>query len=329
MTVDRNQFTKHFSVVLWEPGHLGAFLGRLLNDEHIANKLATCPYLSNAFEITPQLEWVWKERTSEVFSYDLSTYETQAKIFNSAEDELTLKIMKYGYLRSKDFFDGNSCDINLLNRHNIINYEKILPELNNIQIDTDISFSYVKSHLTALDRVNKFTWNKKIFCSFPQTKAWMGNFFVFYKHFYYYSLIENFDLRQTVSPNTTYFKIFGSNFLSDVETGFKNYTEVYKDTGRPFLNGWHYKNLKEPEYIFVDMYDLVFNKNYQQLEKITGDPVTEQQKILIDQMYSAQNSILAHFCLDHRYEHYVWNNGNYFINDKIKEIYNNLSSVLK
>lgn len=329
MTDARNQFTEYFSMILWEPGHLGAFLGRLLNDEYITNKLIKCPHMGNVFEMTPQLEWIWKERTAEVFAYDLSTYDALAKILNVEGDELTLKIMKYSYQRSADFFDGNSCDVSLLNRNNITDYEKILSQLDRIQINSGIPFPYIKSHLPSLTRVNKFNWNKKIFCSLPQTKAWMGNFFVFYKHFYYYFLIENFNLDQKSSSNNTYFKSFGLNFLSDVSSEFKSYNNVYKDTGKPFLNGWHYKNLIEPEYIFIDMYDLVFNKNYNQLEKISGRSITDRQKELIDHMNSAQDSILAHFCLDHRYEHYIWNDGKYFMNDKIKEIYNKLSSVLK
>jgi hypothetical protein len=327
MTTNKDSFITNFSAILWEPGHMGSFLGRLLNDEHIRQKLLRNNNLDYLFKMTPRFEWPWFERTFEVLSYDdFAKYKQLVESFgtNHTDNELTLKIMKLGYLSSKDFFDGYSRSSLLIRYNSSVNYEKFLPELDNIEIN-NISFPYVKSHLSGLSRINNFDWNKKIVCILPQNKYWIGFFLLFYKHFYYYSFDKTFDLDQDTSSASSFFKQFGENFLSTVDFKFSDFNEIYSNSKQnTFLSRWHYENLIEPEYIVVDIYDLIFNKNYSQLEKISNSPITSSQKELIDQMYSAQNNILEHFGLDHNYEHNAHSDTNYFMNDKIKKIYDNL-----
>jgi len=324
-----DDFTQHFTPILWEPGHMGASLGRLLNDKFINEKFITNQNINHMFKATPQLEWSWVERTYQVMSFnDLSAYnELASKLNCKDEQDLISNIMKFGYLKSVDLFDNSVPNLKLINIWNNGDIDSFIPKLQTLNIDKVNGFSYVKAHLPTLDRVNLFNWKNKIFCTLPQHKAWIGSMFVFYKHFYYFSLDKEFELNRDSAGSVPYFKFFGTNFLNDCENEFRSFMHVYNNERTSHLSGWHYNNLVQPDFTVVDMYKLIFEKDYSELEKITGESVSRTQVALIDQMHDASVGILKQFDLDHTSS--LVNDSSFLLNKKIQSIYSNIKQRLK
>jgi hypothetical protein len=162
-----------------------------------------------------------------------------------------------------------------------------LIEIANSNFEFDnITFPYVKSHIQGnIKRINQFPWEKKIICRFPKNKSWMAGLFHFYKHYWYF----------IINPDSN-------------SPGFSSHTKQALTC--PVEYNKHFSATHDrynptddiADYIIIDMYDLIFNENFEQLTAIdsrynTG--VSETQLRLIRDARQGSIEILNIFGLSH------------------------------
>ena len=281
--------------ILWEPGHMGAFLGRFLFDTILEQSTLSEKDRKN-YNRKDQIEWLWDDITSEYFQYNLTDWKLE--LHNSWD------LLKQRYSKDIDF-DAAICYISAQLNYPYYSDAKLLPsqavkieyqtrlltsdliDMANCEFEFDnITFPYIKSHVQGnIKRINQLPWNKKILCRFPKNKAWMGDVFLFYKHYWYYIINPYSDKNGFMEHNK-------QALISPVEYD------------KHFLNNYDRYNPTNDisDYIIIDIYDLIFNENFEQLKAIdsrynTG--VSETQLQLIRETKQELTEILNIFGLSH------------------------------
>lgn len=260
MNETHSKFFNNLTPILWEPGHMGAFFGRFLFDDTIEQSTLST-YDKENYNKKPQVEWLWHDITSEYFQYNLTDWKLE--LHNSWE------LLKQHYPNEIDF-DAAVCyivaqlnypyfsnksrlPIHLTVREPYKNFypvEELMDMANRDFNFNDITFPYIKSHIQGnIQRINQFPWKKKIVCKFPEHKAWMGDIFLFYKHYWYYILNPNANRNGFMEFNKQ--AIFGP-----------------VEYDKHFSNSYKRYNITDSTYIIIDMYDLIFNENFEQLKLI-------------------------------------------------------------
>ena len=310
--------------ILWEPGHMGAFFGRFLFDD-VLEKSSYNTDIKKNYNKLPQTEWRWHDITSEYFQYNLTDWKLE--LHNSWD------LLKHLYPNSTDF-DAVICYISAQLNYPYYSNSKLLPSqavkieyqtqlLTSDLIDmvngefefNNITFPYIKSHVQGnIKRINQLPWQKKIICRFPKNKAWMGDIFLFYKHYWYYIINPHSDKNGFMEHNK-------QALISPVEYNkhFSNNYDRYNPTN------------DITDYSIIDMYDLIFNENFEQLKAIdsrynTG--VSETQLQLIRETKQELIEILNIFGLSHTSNiATAEDHASNFLTKEVLDIYNTVKKI--
>lgn len=246
--------------ILWEPGHMGAFFGRFLFDNTIEQSSLTTQDKEN-YNKKAQVEWHWNDITSEYFQYNLTNWKLKLhdnwqslkQYYPDDTDFDAVICYIVAQLNYPYFSDNTRLPIHLTVREPYKNSYPVKDLMDRASYDfnfNNITFPYIKSHIQGnVQRINQFPWKKKIVCTFPEHKAWMGDIFLFYKHYWYYILNPGADKngfmefnKQVIFPAVEY--------------------------NRHFFDSYKKYNITDSSYITIDMYDLIFNENFEQLKLI-------------------------------------------------------------
>lgn len=319
----KNLFNKLIPI-LWEPGHMGAFLGRFLFDDTIEQSTLTESDKKN-YNKKAQVEWYWDDITSEYFQYNLTDWKLE--LHNSWD------LLKHLYPNSTDF-DAVICYISAQLNYPYYSNSKLLPsqavkieyqtqlltsnliDMANCEFEFDnITFPYIKSHVQGnIKRINQLPWKKKIICRFTKNKAWMGDIFLFYKHYWYY--IMNPDRNR-------------NGFMEHNKHALINPVEYNKH----FLYSYERYNPTDDiaDYIIIDIYDLIFNENFEQLKAIDSrydSGISETQLQLIRETKQGLIEILNIFGLSHTSNIVTTeDHASNFLTKEILNIYNTVKRI--
>ena len=279
--------------ILWEPGHMGAFFGRFLFDS-VLEKSNLDDTAKKNYNKKKQGEWHWDDITGEYFQFNQEDW--KLKLHESWEP------LKQIYPEGLEF-DAAICYIlaqknyryyttsTLLPAHKIkIPYlEKPLTQelmdmaTNNFEFD-NLTFPYVKSHIQGkIKYINQFPWKKKVACRFPRNKAWICDLLLFYKHYWFYIL--------NPERNRAGFMEHNKHALTRPVKWSKHFLEHYDRYNTEDLSG----------YIIIDMYELIFNEQYEQVKLIDDQfvDITETQRQLLKDARQGTIDILNIFGLSH------------------------------
>jgi hypothetical protein len=290
-----NLFNK-LTALLWEPGHMGAFLGRFLFDK-ILEKSNLNKDVKPNYNKKMQVEWHWDDITDEYFQ------------FNELDWKLKLhdgwNILKQHYPEQLEF-DAALCYILAQKNYQYYSTSTKLPvrsvtrlylesEVTTETLDTahldfefnNITFPYVKSHIRDnIKHINRFPWKKKVICRFPRNKAWMGDLFLFYKHYWFY-----FDLNNP-RPDISTFNDHNKEALIRAVENKHHFLHNFDE----------YNPINDiSDYIIIDMYELIFNEQCDQIKLIDDEfvNVSETQLQLLSDARTGLIEILDVFGLSH------------------------------
>ena len=165
------------------------------------------------------------------------------------------------------------------NIHKTFSFEKVLKL---VKRDFDkILFPYVKNHqiksISTFDCNNKsLNFKKKIYCFFPANKNWIIPTFSLYKHNLYKLFHDNHDYNYGLGDVNYWMTLYHQN------DRIVSYSESI------------------PGHESLDMYELVFNKNFDGLRKIyPGYQPNDLQLTLLDQAYDTSMIVLDNLKLSH------------------------------
>lgn len=236
-------------LVAWEPGHMGAFLGRLLLDDILVKHDLVITADSN-------LEWKWQDRSNAHLGFlniDNMHPHFYIKEFvknNYAEDDQLAVILhiiiSHMLNSSKDFVDclkSRTTDFPVTDEE--------IKELADTKINfSNFEFPYIKTHIGPARRLltlSTMPFKKKVICRFPKNKTWLALLLLYYKHYWYYLGRDqtklNYDVRKEVLLSFLNQKSYNFHGLDHLGNTLKDFIEI-------------------------DMYDLIFNKNTKQLAKV-------------------------------------------------------------
>ena len=286
MKINHRKLIENLIPVLWEPGHMGAFFGRFLFDDILSSQTDS-GYLQ--FNRTTNLEWQWWDIINSYMSFHrpfmkdeliftpYSQIEEILKKYYTTDVELDAAIIFANVYHTCNFSTNHTSLPSYITK---VNAEKYLLDIVSKEFTAHpINFPYIKAHVgVGFDRIEKLSWKKKIYCSFPKEKVWLTRVLVFYKHYWYYKK------HNVLKPKyiTESSKIPIENFINAVESVHVS-NELYKDN---ILS----KDFKD--YIKVDMYDLIFNENTTQLINIDDVYATELSQTRKELLKIVRNDII-------------------------------------
>jgi hypothetical protein len=256
----KDQIFEHFVPIVWEPGHMGAFLANFLTPK----SSYPIPF-SQQGGMLANKEWFFVDSFNNFFG----SHNKHHKILNTLSSDysgvelikmIAIEIAKnnYRYLTGK-----SDLTFDILKNN---------------------SSRYLKEHpyQEGPYPYDKVIWkNKKICCRFPYSKLWIPYFLLKYKY----------------GPTDPEFTLITKNHI-------QNYNNPYPDLR-------HFQN--NNDYMIFDIYNLMFNKNLDQVYNI--DPSFEfndDKKRMLDLAHDASLEILELFGTD-----YNWSMDS---NTKIKDV---------
>jgi len=290
MSKNHEQLINNLIPVIWHPGHMGAFFGRFLFDDiYVREYHDLLPQKVKEFYIEDDnFEWFWADRIGNYFSYndyDNSPFNTTVNILKKYYSGIDLDSAMM-YITAQHHNDIYKNDI--IKRALYANWkytntynEDQLIHMANRDFDFDFinfEFPYIKSHVKPdIYRINMFNWKKKVLCNFPPEKNWIALFLIFYKHYWFYNQRTSFPL----SIEDNFREVEGEQFRRTVKN------KIYYERRPEFLK------YSIDDYIIVDIYDLIFNNNTKNLEKL--DPCFENtlSKTRLDLLETARNHIVS------------------------------------
>ena len=248
--------------VLWEPGHMGAFLGRVLFDDTIEQSNLS-DYDKKNYNKKAQVEWHWDDIIGEYFQYNLTDWKLELHdswdlLKQSYPDQLEFDAV-ICYISAQlnyPYYSSNASRLPIYAidiQYNTQQSSNNLLAMANCEFEfSDITFPYIKSHIQGnITRINQLPWKKKIICRFPKNKSWLGDVFLFYKHYWYYIINPTRNRNGFMEHNR-------QALIGPVE-----YNEHF------LYNYERYNPLNEmDDFIIIDMYDLIFNEQVEQLTAI-------------------------------------------------------------
>jgi hypothetical protein len=262
-----DDFFQTQSLLIWNPGNMGAFLMNFLE--------ASKPHYNAKLDLKKlgmleSKEWQY----SDYFMgyYNNSFHKYQPETF--AELKRIEKII-CDYYGKENVGKYISYLIALLNQvvNNLTTFDiavksvPVLKEIKTIQnlymflmqyID-DIKYNYVKLH-PHHGIPNGIPWKEKIYCYFPENKDWMR----FVLHFYKLSMYP------TIKSNTPYYDD-SVIFMEKVNAILNNSLVFVSD----FIGVENIRN--DPTFTHVNIYDFLFKDGY---TKLVNDMTPDQEKVL-------------------------------------------------
>ena len=269
------EFVYNLIPTIWQPGHMGGFLGRLvMRPDPVPNSLLSDVY---SYELT-NLEWRWYDRigsyfgdTDHIMRIDQTRYKNLYYMLKKhyTADETFYPAMLYVIAKfTKSYYDKRHKLPTREERLFYINYkfldnitENQILEMLNTPADfdyTDLYYPYFKCHINfmLLDIVSKLEFRNKIYCKFPPNKSWIPILLYFYKKFYFW-IVSDYDPdwgpleKLPLVQHWRYQKEFFSNLEDNLSKEYSREKEAH--------------NAVLHSYKVIDIYDLVFNKNVEQL----------------------------------------------------------------
>ena len=274
MNSNHQALLEHLIPLVWNPGHMGAFLGRFLIDDARPSSLDKDHYQIANFE------WSWYDRVHVYMEVDRAANQPHRHDFEQAinilskyyqGNDLHAACMYVAAQHTFEKFTSRSIfnDVQSLSFNGIYTDEEIINMANrsfDFNYDDDFYFPYLKSHIYAnINLINQLPWRKKVICRFPKDKKWMPELLFFYKKFYHWTLSLEYYLPKT--------------FFSDIENFIGLETGNFKEH---FYHSGSEDQLKD--FIIIDIYDLIFNKNSQQLIQLEDkfeNPLSESRLNLL------------------------------------------------
>jgi len=312
-----NLFNK-LTAILWEPGHMGAFFGRFLFDD-VLEKSNLDKDVKRFYNKKMQTEWHWDDITDEYFQFNdldwkLKLHDSWNLLRQRYPEKLKFDAAVC-YILAQRNYQYYSTNTKLPVRSVTRTYleKELTPELlDTAQVDfefSNITFPYVKSHIRDnIKYINQFPWKKKVICRFPKNKAWIGDIFLFYKHYWFYILGQRRDMSSFMDHN--------KGALVRAVENKQHFLDNY-DEYNPINN--------MSDYIIIDMYELIFNEDYNQVKLIDDQliGISETQRRLLQDAREGSIEILNIFGLSHTLDIVTKeDHASKFLTKEVLDIYN-------
>ena len=235
--------------VMWEGGAMGAFFMRFIEDSN---------FLHNESQ-WKNLEWFNWDRTLQY----LEQGNNHAYYKNHVNEHTSLLKEKYqGDEYDKAFiyviYQLTEPLVREHGRFELIHpipanlsSEKVLElaEMDPIFDVTNLKFAHLKCHYENTNvLINNLNWKRKILCQFSFDKMWLVDLLMYYKKFYYTIDRPEIPILEQLSNDPVSFEKFYKN----------EWNKRIKNLGKRLV-----KVL--PGYHNIDMFDLIFNKNTEQI----------------------------------------------------------------
>ena len=269
-----DDFFQTQSLLIWQPGAMGAFLMNFL-DAGLPNYKTKLTL--EKLGMLENKEWQYSDYFITYYNYSFPTEYPEA--FN--EITRIKKIVSYTYGEENvekytSYLVAMLCHRVVYKSNRLISlrvFNEILPVLKHIKTVNDLNLYlnlpfdnqyhyYVKLHpFHTID--SSIPWKEKILCYFPPEKNWMKFLLQFYKLCFYDTLKLN---RPYFNDNLPFEKII-TRFLNNEFVGLE-YADPNFDV---------YTKVDKEDLIHVDMYDFLFNDGY---KKLITTMTPEQEKVL-------------------------------------------------
>jgi len=190
--------------------------------------------------------------------------------------------------------------------------EKVLElaEMDPIFDVANLKFTHLKCHYENTNvLINSLNWKRKIFCQFSFDKMWLVDLLMYYKKFYYTIDKPEIPISDQLANDHISFEKFYRN----------DWNNRIKNLGRRVV-----KDL--PGYHNIDMYDLIFNKNIEQIQLAYPNfELSYSQNIMLEKVKNDITYICSVFDLNPGISYvHSRDNINVVRTDKIKEILKNI-----
>ena len=268
MNKNHEQLINNLIPVMWDAGGMGAFFMRFIEDKNFGTTIGK----------SDNLEWLNFDRVAQYVDEENDFYQLH---FNKHTSLLKEKYKGDDYHKAVIYVLYQLSE-KLIDRYrerydprNVWLYEQLIIDLAESDPIFDISklkFIHLKLH-TPPDKsfVNALDWRSKIFCHFSRDKLWLTDILAYYKKSYY--------------------KTFNNSTIN--QSSDDPWNNVIKNIGNRRLSIYN-------EYVYIDMYDLIFNKNIDQLKRVYPDfKLTDAQNNLLDIAKKDIINICDVFGLDH------------------------------
>jgi hypothetical protein len=296
--------------ILWEPGHMGTFVLRLLADRHIKNSQAS---VIEYFNHEESYEWAVETRLGGPWNSNSIEYDVKRKraeeIFSVLKkhnftDNMFLSVMHILLQLTKDRFtaEGFSKKDQDITWPDSLTEDQILELYHNNFTDHESVFPYLKNHTWSHlnSQMKLIPFEKIVTVEFPEDKTWLAELLLFYKHYWFWASIaktrqrweENLRSKAATSSYHTVKKFH--NMLLNEEPKVDYIELIYQSRLKDFKS----KN----NIIKIDVYDLIFNQNIDQLSQIDSyfSNYDDSVLALINLARQQTEEICKVFDVDHR-----------------------------
>jgi hypothetical protein len=241
--------------VMWEGGAMGAFFMRFIEDSN---------FLRNESQ-WKNLEWFNWDRTLQY----LEQGNNHAYYVNHINGHTSLLKEKYQGIEFDKAFIYVIYQLTepLVREHGRfelihpipanLSSEKVLElaEMDPIFDVANLKFTHLKCHYENTNvLINSLNWKRKIFCQFSFDKTWLVDLLMYYKKFYYTIDKPEIPISDQLKNDPVSFEKFYKN----------EWNKRIKNLGKRLV-----KDL--PGYHNIDMFDLIFNKNIEQIKQLYPD----------------------------------------------------------
>jgi hypothetical protein len=260
-----NRYDKFFSeltLVSFTGGAMGSFLINFLLAEH--EEYYRLLSDRGVFRLKHNQEWQVTHYFQNIRDVDISTL-TKLSNYYGKSTFTQQALYAHAHIVQDLFLARELHSETVLRRFTFENVLRLVKK------DFDkIIFPYVKNHQLktnlGFDCNNKsINYKKRIYCTFPSNKSWIGGVFSVYKHNLYKLFDKNHDYEYGLRDVNEFIHLY----LLDSEMK-NNYPETI------------------PEHESLDIYELVFNKNFDGLKAIY--PNYEPNDLQLELLDSAHNS---------------------------------------
>jgi len=283
MNINHKTLINNLIPVMWPPGSMGAFFMRFIEDDN---------FKTNECRIVENLEW---ENWDRIYQYlhqesgypyyeeylnkhlDLLKEKYVGDEYNAAFIYVIYQLTEHAVQIHGKFSDHHLWPLALSNQYILeLAEKKPLFDIDNLK------FTHLKLHLGSQKKeiVTNLNWKAILFCHFPEDKTWLSDILLYYKKYFY----------KMHKP-----------LVREVNKEFKDWNSIIKRLTNPTLiSRFDHTEYRNNKYINIDMYDLIFNRNTDQLLNVYPNFVlTNTQRNLLDQVKEDILYICNVFGLDH------------------------------
>jgi len=250
MNKNHELLINNLTPVMWVGGAMGAFFMRFIEDANFIRD-------KNQW---PNLEWFNWDRTLEYLENG-SNHNYYKKYINDHTSLLKEKYHGDEYDKALIYVIYQLTEP-LVREHG--HYEQIHPtsmkyspeqllelaEIEPLFDVNDLKFTHLKCHYENTNPlINNLNWKQKIYCQFSFDKMWLVDILMYYKKFYYTIDKPEIPIEQQLHNDPIATQKFYKN----------EWNNRIKSFGRRLVKDM-------PGYRNIDMYDLIFNKNIEQIQ---------------------------------------------------------------